>query len=108
MGIKKKGGMAALLMGLFFGIALGPCTFAFLAPMIAVAFTVGSENLAFGTLLLLVYGVGHTAVIVLAGTFTELVQRYLDWNENSRGPVVLRRVCGALVILAGLYLLWIS
>jgi cytochrome c-type biogenesis protein len=34
------------------------------------------------------------------------VQRYLDWNEKSKGPVVVKMVCGVLVIIAGLYLLW--
>jgi cytochrome c-type biogenesis protein len=43
---------------------------------------------------------------VAAGTSTELVQRYLNWNDASKGAVVLKRVCGALVILAGLYLLY--
>ncbi|MGL4370886.1 MAG: cytochrome c biogenesis CcdA family protein, partial [Spirochaetota bacterium] len=39
-GIKKKGLLAAFLLGLFFGLALGPCTFAYMAPMLGVAFTV--------------------------------------------------------------------
>ena len=57
----------------------------------------------YGILLLVLYGMGHCAVIVLAGTSTGLVQHYLDWNEKSRGAVVLKRVCGALVVAAGLY-----
>lgn len=108
VGIKKKGALAAFLLGLIFGIALGPCTFAYMAPMVAVAFAVGTTNLAFGAILLLVYGIGHTAVIAVAGTFTEIVQRYLNWNEHSRGLIILRRSCGVLVILGGLYLLTIA
>jgi cytochrome c-type biogenesis protein len=56
--------------------------------------------------LVLFYAVGHCAVIVLAGTFTSVVQRYLNWNERSKGAIVLKRVCGALVILGGVYLIW--
>lgn len=108
VGIKKKGALAAFLLGLIFGIALGPCTFAYMAPMVAVAFAVGTTNLAFGAILLLVYGIGHTAVIALAGTFTEIVQRYLNWNEHSRGLIIVRRTCGVLVILGGLYLLTLA
>jgi cytochrome c-type biogenesis protein len=52
------------------------------------------------------YGVGHCAVIVLAGTFTEVVQRYLNWSEKSKGAVILKKICGALVILGGLYLIY--
>jgi cytochrome c-type biogenesis protein len=45
-------------------------------------------------------------VIVLAGTSTELVQHYLNWNERSRGADILKKVCGALVLLGGLYLIY--
>jgi cytochrome c-type biogenesis protein len=62
--------------------------------------------MSYGILLLIVYGVGHCSVIVLAGTFTEVVQRYLNWNENSKGTLAIKRVCGVLVIIGGLYLIY--
>jgi cytochrome c-type biogenesis protein len=99
--IKKKGALAAFILGLIFGIALGPCTFAFMAPVLGVTFKFADS---YGALLLLLYGVGHWSVIVLAGTFTEAVQHYLNWNERSRGAIILRRACGVLVLLAGIYI----
>lgn len=105
-GMKRKGMLAALVLGLVFGIALGPCTFAFMAPMLAMTFKLASTNLPYGILLLLLYGVGHCAVIVLAGTFTGVVQQYLDWNEKSRGAVMLKKICGVLVLCGGLYLIY--
>lgn len=105
-GLKRKGVLAAFVLGLVFGIALGPCTFAYMAPMLGVTFRTAATHPAYGALLLAVYGVGHCAVIVLAGTFTEVVQHYLDWNERSRGAVILRKACGVLVIAGGLYLLY--
>ena len=106
VGMKRKGPLAALVLGLVFGIALGPCTFAYMAPMLAVTFKLAATDVGYGILLLAVYGVGHCSVIVLAGTCTELVQRYLNWNEKSRGAVILKKVCGAGVILGGLYLIY--
>ncbi len=106
--LKQKGLFAAFILGLIFGIALGPCTFAFMAPVLAVVFKVSAGNLIFAILLLVVYGLGHCSVIVLAGTFTELVQRYLNWNGNSKGAVVLKRICGVLVLIAGLYMIYKS
>lgn len=105
-GMKRKGFLAAFLMGLIFGVALGPCTFAYMAPMLAVTFKLSASNMPYGILLLVLYGVGHCAVIVLVGTFTEVVQRYLNWNEKSRGAGILKQVCGVLVLLAGLYLIY--
>lgn len=107
VGIKRRGMLAAFILGLVFGIALGPCTFAYMAPMLAVAFKLASVNLLYGVLLLVVYGIGHCSVIVFAGTFTEVVQRYMNWNERSRAAVILKRVCGVLVIIGGLYMIYI-
>ena len=106
--MKRKGLLAAFILGLVFGVALGPCTFAYMAPMLAITFRLGSENFAYGMLLMAFYGIGHCSVIVFAGTFTEVVQRYLNWNENSRGAVVLRKLCGVLVLLAGIYMIYIA
>jgi cytochrome c-type biogenesis protein len=108
IGMKRKGMLAALILGLVFGIALGPCTFAYMAPMLAVTFKLASTNLAFGVLLLLVYGLGHCSVIVVAGTATGWVQRYMNWNETSKGTIILKRICGLLVLLGGLYLIYIA
>ena len=106
VGIKRKGIMAAFILGLVFGIALGPCTFAYMAPMLGLTFKLASTYLFYGILLILVYGLGHCSVIVLAGTSTQLVQHYLNWNERSRGAVILKRICGALVLLGGVYLIY--
>jgi cytochrome c-type biogenesis protein len=106
VGMKRKGLLAAFILGLVFGVALGPCTFAYMAPMLAVTFKLAKTAPLYGASLLLAYGVGHCAVIVAAGTSTELVQRFLNWNEQSKGVTVLKCVCGLLVLIAGLYLLW--
>ena len=44
--------------------------------------------------------------IVFAGTLTEEVQQYLNWSEKTKGTLILRRLCGALVISGGFYLLF--
>ncbi len=104
-GFTRKGLLAALFLGLIFGVALGPCTFAFMAPMLGVVFSVASTRLLFAVSLILAYAAGHCFLIVLAGTFTGAVQRYLNWNENSWGAVIIRKICGVLVILGGVYLI---
>jgi cytochrome c-type biogenesis protein len=106
IGTKRKGLPAAFILGLVFGIALGPCTFAFMAPMLGVTFKVASTSLVYGIALLVFYGVGHCSVIVFAGTCTELVQRYMNWNEKSKGTIILKKICGVLVLLGGLYLVF--
>jgi cytochrome c-type biogenesis protein len=106
VGMKSRGLLAALVLGLVFGIALGPCTFAYMAPMLAVTFKLATTNPVYGASLLLAYGVGHCSVIVAAGTSTEMVQRYLNWSEGSRAVLWVKRACGGLVLLGGLYMIY--
>ena len=108
VGMKRRGVLAAFVLGLVFGIALGPCTFAYMAPMLGVTFRLASTRLMYGILLLLAYGIGQCSVIVFAGTFSEVVQNYLNWNEASKGAVILKKLCGALVLLGGLYMVYIT
>lgn len=103
---KRKGIFSAFVLGLIFGLAMGPCTFAFLAPILAVAFMTGAKNVILGSFLILFYVIGHCFIIVLAGTFIELLQRYLSWNsEHSKLMVAIKMLCGVLIIFAGISLL---
>jgi cytochrome c-type biogenesis protein len=106
VGMKRKGLFAAFILGLIFGIALGPCTFAYMAPILAVTFKVADPAPLYAAALLLAYGVGHCAVIVAAGTATEWVQHLLNWNEKSKGIKIMKGACGVLILLAGAYFLW--
>jgi len=103
---KKKGAIAAFMLGLAFGLALGPCTFAYMAPILGIVFTVAATQFIYAVILLLMYGIGHCSVIVVAGTFTEVVQNYLNWNVKSKGISIVKKICGVLVILGGIYLIW--
>lgn len=102
---KRRGLIGAFIIGLIFGLALGPCTFAYMAPMLGVVFKVAAERMYYAIGLLLAYGIGHCSVIVLAGSLTETVSRYLHWTQKSKGAVIVKRICGILVILGGIYLI---
>jgi cytochrome c-type biogenesis protein len=104
--MKKKGMLAAFIIGLLFGVALGPCTFAYMAPVLGITFSIASQEPLLAISLILFYGLGHCTVIVLAGTFTSVVQKFLKWNEESRGAVILKKICGSLVIFGGIYLIY--
>lgn len=100
------GAMAALGLGLAFGLVLGPCTFAFLAPVLGAGMAVGTTAPLLAAALVLAFGVGHCAVIVVAGSSAGVVQGVLDWNDRSRALDVLRRASGVLVIGGGIYLIY--
>ncbi len=104
--IKSKGLVAALLLGLLFGIALGPCTFAYMAPVLGIVFQTAQTNYFLAILFLLAFGIGHCSVIVGAGTLAGKVQKYLNWSEESKIILWIKRICGVLVILGGVYLIY--
>lgn len=106
VGTSRRGALAAFLLGLVFGVALGPCTFAFMAPMLVVTFKVAGTNPWYGASLLAAYGIGHCLIITAAGTSAAWTQRVLDWNANSTTGKRIKKMCGILVILGGLYMLY--
>ncbi len=103
---KSKGIFAAFILGLLFGIALGPCTFAYMAPVLGIVFQTAQTNYLLAMLFLLAFGLGHCSVIVVAGTLTGKVQKYLNWSEDSKTILLIKRISGILVILGGFYLIF--
>lgn len=103
---KSKGLLAALILGLLFGIALGPCTFAYMAPVLGIVFQTAQTNYFLAVTFLLAFGIGHCSVIVGAGTLTGKVQKYLNWSEGSKTILWIKRICGILVIFGGIYLIF--
>ena len=107
-GTRFKGLIAALVLGLIFGIGLGPCTFAFMAPILGVVFQVSSTDITLAISLLVAFSLGHVFVIVLAGTLTKKVQQYLNWTDKSKATKYIKSICGILVILGGIYMIYIT
>jgi cytochrome c-type biogenesis protein len=103
---RRRGAGGALLLGLLFGAALGPCTFAFMAPLLGLAFRAGAERALYGVLLVALYGLGHSLAIVVAGSSAQGVQRWLAWKAGARATAAVRGVAGAAVLAAGLWFLW--
>lgn len=97
------GGSPALLLGIVFGAALGPCTFAFMAPVLAVMFSLDSTAKAL--ILGLSFAVGHAGIVLLMGAFAGRIQRVVDWSGQSTTARWLRILSGVLVSLGGIYLL---
>ena len=101
-----KGYFSSFVLGLLFGLGLGPCTFAFMAPVIVIVFKLSSTNVFYSILLLLSFAIGHCSVIVLAGVSFTKVQKYLKWNENTKTINIIKKITGSLVILGGFYLFY--
>ncbi len=105
--IRGRGGLSVFLMGLVFGVGLGPCTFAFMAPVLALVLSSSAERLWFSAAMLASFAIGHCTVIVGAGSLSQAVRRYLNWDSRSQGTLWIRRACGILVAAGGVYLIFV-
>ena len=102
---RLRGMPAAMGLGLVFGVGLGPCSFAFLAPLLMIVFGQAETDYTLAVGLLGAFALGHCGVIVLAGTAASRAQTLVSWGGRSRVARWVRRGCGVLVVLAGVYLL---
>jgi cytochrome c-type biogenesis protein len=101
----RRGAPAAVGLGLALGIGLGPCSFAFLAPLLVFVFGSAEADYLLAVGLLAAFAAGHCGVIVAAGTAAQRVQSWASCGDLSGVTRWMRRISGALVVLAGVYLL---
>ena len=99
---KQRGAFGALVLGLVYGIILGPCSFAFLAPMLGFVFAAGTGQVAFGFSLMAFYAMGHTVAVVFAGVFGDLVAAMVRKKGSEQAATWFKRGLGALVVIAAL------
>jgi cytochrome c-type biogenesis protein len=99
---KTRGLLGALILGLLFGVVSAPCA----APILVVILTylAGSgTSVAYGGLLLLVYALGHSVLILLAGTSMGAARALIENQRATRALQALRRAAGVIIILVGVY-----
>ena len=102
---KLRGVAGAFVMGLLFGFVSTPCA----GPILVVLLTylAGSGASApYGAFLLLVYALGHSVLILAAGTSMGLARSLIESGRVTRVTERLRQGAGILIILVGLYFAW--
>lgn len=96
------GAIGAYLTGLLFSLVILPCATPILASVLSFAATQG--GLLNGTTLLFTYGIGIGVPLVLVGTSVGLISRF---RSVEHWWPTINKVSGAVLILLGLYLLWL-
>ena len=102
---ERRGLRGALVLGILSGLAIGPCSIAYVSPVLSLALALAPEGWLRPVGLVLAYALGYCTVLVLAGTFAQLASR---WLQSERGDRVLKAVnvlCGIVLIAVGAYLL---
>lgn len=101
--MKMKGFLGAFIIGLVFGLVASPCATPVLAVILTFVATKG--DLAYGSGLLFTYGFGHGLPLLIIGTFTGMVK---ELSKVQRYTHYVTQFSGGLLVLIGLYLLYIA
>lgn len=98
-----RGLIGALLLGLISGLVSSQCATPVLVAILTLVMAKGA--IIYGATLLFVYALGRGVPIILAGTFAGVVKAlpmFARWGER------LQQASGAVIVLVGLYFLWIA
>ena len=102
--VKRRGFIGALLLGLLFGVVSTPCAVPILA--VLLAFVAEKGNVLYGGFLLFVYALGHSALVLVAGTSVGAAKSLLESKGLRTAHHVLQKAAGVLIIAVGLYFLF--
>ncbi len=102
----RRGFLGAFVAGILGGVFSSPCATPVLIVLLGIL--AGGGNLAWGIILMLCYSIGHSALVMVAGTSVGFVQKINDSEKYIKTASVLKIVMGAVILLIGLYMFWIA
>jgi len=101
---KSRGVLGSFLFGLLFGIISTPCAIPIVAVLMVLIAAKGS--VVYGAVMLLVYSLGHSVLILVAGTSIGAAKGLIESKGLTRVTNSLRRVAAALIIGVGFWFLF--
>ena len=103
---KKRGFIGTFLAGILGGIFSSPCSTPVLIAMLAIV--AGEGNLVWGIILMLLYSIGHSTLVMVAGTSVGFIQKINSSDNYKKTATILKIVIGAVILLIGLYMFWLA
>ncbi|MGQ9730280.1 MAG: cytochrome c biogenesis CcdA family protein, partial [Candidatus Zipacnadales bacterium] len=97
-----RGALGALLLGVLFGFVSTPCAGPILIVLLASLATQGVSPV-YGGGLLLTYALGHSMLIIVAGTSMGLARGILASERFAKSAAVLKKVAGGVIVMLGVH-----
>lgn len=102
----KRGFFGAFLAGILGGFFSSPCATPVL--IVLLAFVAKEGSLLWGILLLLLYSVGHSVLVLIAGTSVGFVKKLSSNEKYGFASKILKIVMGSLILLIAFYMLYLG
>lgn len=103
---KKRGFIGAFLAGILGGIFSSPCSTPVLIALLAIV--AEKRSLLWGILLMILYSIGHSTLVIVAGTSIGFVQKINSNQKYQKAGTILKIVMGIVILLIGLYMFWLA
>lgn len=101
---EKAESLGAFLLGLLFGAVSTPCAVPILA--VLLAFIASKGNVFYGGFLLFFYALGHSFLILVAGTSMGAAKKLIESKGMRKTNLILQKAAGVVIILVGAYFLF--
>ena len=99
----KKGIFGALMLGMFGGIFSSPCSTPVL--IVILAYVADKSNILLGIIMLFLYSIGHSLLVVIAGTSVGFTQRMVQSNKVKNTANIIKYLLSILITALGIYML---
>jgi cytochrome c-type biogenesis protein len=102
----RTGYVGALLAGVLGGFFSLPCSTPVLVVLLGIV--ARSGNVAWGVLLLLLYSLGHSVLVLIAGTSVGFVNKVTSSDRYGLFSKILKYVMGGAVLLLAFYMFYLG
>jgi len=102
----KKGYTGAFVAGILGGIFSSPCSTPVL--IVLLGLVARSGNIAWGVLLLLLYSIGHSLLVLVAGTSVGFVKKVMASGKYGLFNSAIKIVMGGLILLIAFYMFYLG
>ena len=103
---KRRGFIGAFIAGILGGIFSSPCSTPVLIVLLAIV--AGKGNLLWGIFLMLLYSIGHSTLVIIAGTSISFVQKINSNPKYNKAGIILKVLMGLMILLIGMYMFWLA
>ena len=103
---KKIGYVGAFFAGALGGLFSSPCSTPIL--VVILAFVAKEGSLLYGTLLLLLYSIGHSILLIIVGISTSTLRKITNSSNYGALSNVLKVSTGLIILILGFYMLYLG
>lgn len=104
MAPKTTGLIGAFLFGALSGLIATPCAMPIL--VVLLTYVASKGNVIYGGLLLFTYALGHSVLVLLAGTSIGIAEAMVNSKGLKKWATVLKKASGVLLLLVAAYFLY--